>query len=407
MIGADSRVLIVDGQPRIRRLLDTMLHVSGVKTVHAASDGNLAKDILQSRPVDVVLYDWATPVLNGVDFLGAVRALSVTKFLPFVLMSGYGQLDDEDYAAGKNLDVDGYVFKPITHEDLEDKIGDVMDLHGKMTESYVHLTRAAAFVDIDELQEARKELKSAREKGNRSPRVWNETGLVFEDMKRDREAKLCYEKSIQLDKSYARPYNGLGDIMAKEGRADLAHEYYRKAADASPRSSERQYALAKSLLEQGDEDGARIAVQRAVRGIHHEGDSSASQAEESAAAAEFFLSAGRADIAEAEYAFALKGDPRNVHYFNQLGMAFRRQKKYSEALANYKKALQVSPNDTVIFFNMALAFIGMRNYPAAGAALQKALMININFKEAENLLKKVQQEIKKQGANGNGHTNGH
>ncbi len=49
----------------------------------------------------------------------------------------------------------------------------------------------------------------------------------------------------------------------------------------------------------------------------------------------------------------------------------------------------------------------MQNYPGAAATLQKALMININFKEAENLLKKVQKEIKKQGANGNGHTNGH
>ncbi len=242
-------------------------------------------------------------------------------------MSGYGQLDDEDYAAGKNLDVDGYVFKPITHEDLEDKIGDVMGLHGKMTESYIHLSRASAFVDIDELQEARKELKSAREKGRYSPRVWNESGIVFEEMKRDREAKLCYEKSIQLVKTYARPCNGLGDIMTKEGHADLAHEFYQKAADASPRSSERQYTLAKSLLEQGDEDGARIAVQRAVQGVHHEDDANVSRAEERAAAAEFFLSAGRADIAEAEYAFALKGDPQNVHYFNQLGMTFRRQKK--------------------------------------------------------------------------------
>jgi DNA-binding response OmpR family regulator len=82
MIGSESRVLIVDGQPRIRRLLDTMLHVSGVRTIHAASDANLAKEILQSRPVDFVLYDWGTPVMNGVDFLRAVRALSVTKFLP-------------------------------------------------------------------------------------------------------------------------------------------------------------------------------------------------------------------------------------------------------------------------------------------------------------------------------------
>ena len=126
---------------------------------------------------------------------------------------------------------------------------------------------------------------------------------------------------------------------------------------------------------------------------------------ESAAAAEFFLSVGRADMAEEELAFALEGDPSNVHYYNRMGMAFRRQKKFAEALLNYKKALQVDPNNTVIYFNMALALVGMRNFPAAAQALQRALVIDLNFKDAENLLRKIQREMQKAG--GNGHANGH
>jgi tetratricopeptide (TPR) repeat protein len=405
MIASDSRVLIVEGQARLRRLLDTMFHVSGVKTIHSVPDGKLALEILLTHPIDVVLYDWSTPGMNGVDFLRSIRSLSVTKYLPFVFMSGYGQLDDEDYAVGKDLDVDGYVYKPITHENLEDKFGSVMDQHDAMTEIFVHLSRAAAFVDVEEFQEARKELKSAREKGDRSPRVWSETGLVYEDMKRDREAKLCYEKSIQLDKNYARPYGGIGNILSKEGNSDLARKYYQKAAIVSPRSSERQYALAESLLKQGDKDGARVAVQRAVRGVRRGDSLVSSQSEESAAAAEFFLSIGQADMAEEEFGFALAGDPGNVHYFNRLGMAFRRQKKFSEAVINYKKALQVDPNNTVIHFNMALALAAMKDYTTACTTLRKALVIDMNFKDAEILLKKIQREMQK--ASGNGHANGH
>ncbi|MBT3350525.1 MAG: tetratricopeptide repeat protein [Nitrospinaceae bacterium] len=406
MIGTDSRVLIADNQPRVRRLIESMFRASGVKTAHTVPDAASAKEVLLTIPIDVVLYDWNTPGENGIDFLRYLRSAGVTKFLPFVLMSGVGVLDDQDYAVGKDLDVDGYVFKPITHEDLEDNIGHVMDRHGQVTPSYVHLTRASAFVDIEEYDEARKELKSAREKGERSPRVWNESGLVYEDMSQDREAKLCYERSIRLDKGYAKPYNGIADVLTREGNPEEAHKFYEKAAEVSPRSSERQYALAKSLLEKGDTDGARVAVSRAVRGIQRDETAQTHQAENSAAAAEFYLATGFADMAEEELGFALQGDPNNVHYFNQLGMAFRRQKKYQEALTNYKKAIQVAPGDVVIYYNMAMAFVGLRNFQAASASLQKALTIDANFKDGENLLRKIQAEMKKQ-QNGNGHTNGH
>ena len=57
MIASDSRVLIVEGQARLRRLLDTMFHVSGVKTIHSVPDGKLAREILLTHPIDVVLYD--------------------------------------------------------------------------------------------------------------------------------------------------------------------------------------------------------------------------------------------------------------------------------------------------------------------------------------------------------------
>ncbi|MFP6889316.1 MAG: hypothetical protein VCF07_06115, partial [Nitrospinota bacterium] len=61
MIASDSRVLIVEGQARLRWLLDTMFHVSGVKTIHSVPDRKLAREILLTHPIDVVLYDWSTP----------------------------------------------------------------------------------------------------------------------------------------------------------------------------------------------------------------------------------------------------------------------------------------------------------------------------------------------------------
>ena len=111
---------------------------------------------------------------------------------------------------------------------------------------------------------------------------------------------------------------------------------------------------------------------------------------ENASAAEFYLAAGHADMAEREYALALEGDPENVHYYNQLGMAFRRQKKFPEAVKNYQMALKVVPEDVVIHYNLALALAAMGNMSGAATYLNKALMIDSGFIDAENLLKKIE-----------------
>ena len=79
--------------------------------------------------------------------------------------------------------------------------------------------------------------------------------------------------------------------------------------------------------------------------LEDETDSAARSAE----AAEFFMELGRADLAEVEYAFALETDPNNFHYYNRLGLAFRRQKKNNEAIENYQKALSVAPDDSVLY----------------------------------------------------------
>lgn len=60
------------------------------------------------------------------------------------------------------------------------------------------------------------------------------------------------------------------------------------------------------------------------------------------------MESGRADLAEEEFSFALQADPDNPHYFNRLGLAFRRQKKFKEAIENYRKAIALSPDDAVV-----------------------------------------------------------
>ena len=128
---------------------------------------------------------------------------------------------------------------------------------------------------------------------------------------------------------------------------------------------------------------AREAIEAAVSLNPDEGD-------RGAAVAEFFLENGRADIAETEFAAALEANPDNIHYYNRLGIAFRQQKKYNEAIQNYRQALSVAPNDAVLYYNTALALFGNGDAYQATSTLRLAIVLNPDFQEAKDALKKLE-----------------
>ncbi|MEE9240931.1 MAG: response regulator, partial [bacterium] len=320
MVDKGLRILIVDGQSRLRRMLSRMLSDSGAIAVHQASDLPAAKNIMLNLPVDIVLCDWSSPGLDGMDFLRSVRLADITKFLPFLVMSVTGQLEDDDFAVGKDFDVDGLILKPINQDDLQEKVDSTIKRYDAMKEDITHLSRAGAFIDVEMIGEAREELESIQKKDPALPRIWTDAGLLHESMDSTLEAKSCFQKAISLDRDYARPYEGLGNLLWREGNLDLASQFYESAATISPRNPARQFSFARLLLETGDTDGAHAVVHRALEGKKSVGS-------RSAAAAEFFLSAGHPEMAEIEYAFAIEMNPNNLKYYNRLGMAYRRQKK--------------------------------------------------------------------------------
>ena len=98
--GRRRRVLLVDDQATIRKLLARVLRAAGHEVVSAA-DGWAAVEQLElslagrEPPLDAVVSDVAMPGLNGIEV--ARRANELFPRLPVLLMSGY---TDGDLAAG-------------------------------------------------------------------------------------------------------------------------------------------------------------------------------------------------------------------------------------------------------------------------------------------------------------------
>ena len=55
------------------------------------------------------------------------------------------------------------------------------------------------------------------------------------------------------------------------------------------------------------------------------------------------------------YEKAIKVNPNQDNYYNNLGISLHNLKKYKEAIKNYEKAIKINPNDANYYYNLRLA----------------------------------------------------
>ena len=112
MSAAPVRVLVVDDEPPIRKLLRMGLTAQGYQTVEA-SNGKAALELLGQAP-DLIILDLGLPDMQGHELLRLIRARN--ESVPIVVLSSR---DDE---AGKvqalDFGADDYVTKPFGMDEL-------------------------------------------------------------------------------------------------------------------------------------------------------------------------------------------------------------------------------------------------------------------------------------------------
>jgi DNA-binding response OmpR family regulator len=115
---ASFRVLIVDDDPAIRGLLETLLRFEGVD-VSAAEDAEVALAAVAAHRPDVVIVDVQLP---GVDGFGLCRRLKAAERPPRVVMLT-GRTSFQDEREGREAGADAYLQKPFSPVELLELVG--------------------------------------------------------------------------------------------------------------------------------------------------------------------------------------------------------------------------------------------------------------------------------------------
>jgi two-component system chemotaxis response regulator CheY len=115
------KALVVDDSRTMRTILKRFLTGEGFDTLQEAADGKEALDVLnRGGPVDLVLVDWNMPVMNGLEFVGAVRAIKT--FDGTRLMMVTTESETPQMSRALNAGANEYIMKPFTPEGLREKL---------------------------------------------------------------------------------------------------------------------------------------------------------------------------------------------------------------------------------------------------------------------------------------------
>lgn len=97
--GESSRVLLIDDDPDIRRILNLLLTRAGYAVVEAP-DGEQGLALAKAQTPDAVIADVQMPTMDGIQLVGHLRAVRAFDQVPILLFTGKPPLEDLDAALG-------------------------------------------------------------------------------------------------------------------------------------------------------------------------------------------------------------------------------------------------------------------------------------------------------------------
>jgi DNA-binding NtrC family response regulator len=118
-----ANILIVEDEPRMRRLLEISLSEDG-HSVHTSADAETGLLHLRKASADLVVTDLKLPGMNGLEFLQEGKRLNPA--LPFIVMTAYGSV--ETAVDAMKAGASDYVLKPFTMAEMKLVINKELDV---------------------------------------------------------------------------------------------------------------------------------------------------------------------------------------------------------------------------------------------------------------------------------------
>jgi len=110
-----ARILVVDDEPTIARIIRLLLEPEGHEVL-AANDGSRGFAMAQRQIPDLIVLDLMMPVMDGTWLLEMLRGNERTASVPVMVLSA--RSDDETQRRCEALGIQTYLQKPFQAEEF-------------------------------------------------------------------------------------------------------------------------------------------------------------------------------------------------------------------------------------------------------------------------------------------------
>lgn len=113
----EKKILIVDDEKDIVKLLKTVLKNEGFQNIFTADTGKDAMRIVKNNNIDLYLLDIMLPDMNGLELCKEIRKVYIS---PIIFLSA--KSDEVDRVLGISLGGDDYITKPFSPREVISRI---------------------------------------------------------------------------------------------------------------------------------------------------------------------------------------------------------------------------------------------------------------------------------------------
>jgi tetratricopeptide (TPR) repeat protein len=328
---AGMKVLVAINEKTLRTTLVGMLRDIGNFETTVAAHGSEAWDKARQQAFDLVVANWSMPEMSGPALLKVLRADSNLAALPVMLVAS--EITKGQVIEAGEAGVTDIILLPLSLQVLKRKIESLTQAEQdpQALEAERHYQLGLQLMESESWEEAllcfQKVISTQQ-----NPEVYYNMGFIKTAQGRYEEAIQYFRRATQINNTFAKAFERMGECYIKLGRPRLAEKSFQRAADI--------------YLEKHMDDNAELVLRE-----------------------------------------VLKLNPNTLNVFNSLGIIYRRQGRYALALEQYKKALRVSPRDENILYNIGRIYFDLGEYGMARDILQKAVELNPGFDEAVQMLR--------------------